>query len=479
MNFNKNYILILILILGIGSGCKKSFLELVPKGKHIAEKTSDYYLLFNSVLTTAPTEYTLFMADDICQLQPFHNGNSEIIQRLYAFEDDLYNEETYPSMLTSWLETLYNINKIVNEVMDSEGGSLAEKESLRAEARVYRAWMHFYFVNLYGKPYHATTSATDPGFPLLTTSDLTKTDFNRVSVQEVYSFILTELNESIPLLPKTVINRSRISKIAAQTYLAKVHLYMGNYEAMLTPLSEVIIGAKTAAIPVHLYDYKIAMAAGGDYALGPYGPQTIDGANYKEGINVIQQSIGGNLIFFPPSYLIPKEVIDEFSASDFRRKFLVDRNFAAPIPFKNGIQRIYGRTKCYTLGANMPDVYLMLAEAKARTNDLTGAEADLLFFRKNRMSELDAAVSPNLIKEDLIKEIISERKKEFLGMGDRWFTIRRLSKDPIFPGIADVKHHVYNSDGSLEKTYSLTEKRLTLRLPLKLMVENPTMEQNP
>lgn len=475
---NRVYLLFITVALGCLS-CKKEFLEIAPKGSLIAEKTSDYNALYNNFIHSSSGESTLYLADDICALLPTYSSNPVLAQRLFTFSDDIYDEDQDPSMINIWLKGLYSMNKIIHEVMDSKGGTDAEKRSLLAEARASRALLHFFMINLYGQPYNESTAATDLGFPIIDTYDLTRKDFERHTVAQVYDFICDEFKESLADLPKTVTNRYRMSLAAGNAYLGRVLVYRGRYSEARPYLEAALEATRDAAIPVRLYDYHVETKSGGAYAPGLFGPEVVDAFDYSEGIHVMPFSVSSNLIFFSATYYIPKNVIDEFTSSDLRRVFLTYNNYAQFTPFANGMARIYGRTNSFFFGANISDIYLLLAEVYTRENDLDEGARLLLEFRENRMDADQAALPDNLTKADLLHEIIKERKLEFLGMGDRWFTIRRLSVDPLFPDIANYKHVLYNADGTVASEYPLRKERLTMRLPLKMMLENPNMPQNP
>ncbi|RQO74403.1 hypothetical protein DBR43_03120 [Pedobacter sp. KBW06] len=129
------------------------------------------------------------------------------------------------------------------------------------------------------------------------------------------------------------------------------------------------------------------------------------------------------------------------------------------------------------IGITMPDLYLMRAELKARTGDVSGAKIDLEKFRSKRMPATEAIV--NITNPTaMIKFIIEERIREFAVQGYRWFDMRRLSADPIFSG-ATYKHEALSETGAVIATFPLTSDRLTLRFPEKVMLANPGIKNNP
>jgi starch-binding outer membrane protein, SusD/RagB family len=112
-------------------------------------------------------------------------------------------------------------------------------------------------------------------------------------------------------------------------------------------------------------------------------------------------------------------------------------------------------------------------------NNLTGAVSDLENLRRNRMPQTDATVPGTISGQQLLllEFIMEERIREFASQGFRWFDMRRLSVDPLF-GSAAFTHQVYNADGSVQE-FTLPVERLVLKIPSKILLENPGMEDNP
>jgi hypothetical protein len=112
----------------------------------------------------------------------------------------------------------------------------------------------------------------------------------------------------------------------------------------------------------------------------------------------------------------------------------------------------------------------MIAECKARANDLTGAKADLETLRKTRMPLAEAPVTA-ATQDALVKFILDERKREFAGTGFRWFDMRRLWNDTKYNNV-DPSHQL---DGS---TFTLKAERLVMRIPPAILKLNPGMPDN-
>jgi hypothetical protein len=128
---------------------------------------------------------------------------------------------------------------------------------------------------------------------------------------------------------------------------------------------------------------------------------------------------------------------------------------------------------------NIPEIYLMRAECRARTNSLYGAnsaEEDLLFLRQKRMPLASAAVPAGMTQPQMVQYIIDERLREYPFSGLRWFDMRRLSVDPLFSSVTYV-HTLYFADGT-SQNYPLRPERLTFKIPGRILRDNPEMTDN-
>ncbi|HEY0273642.1 MAG TPA: RagB/SusD family nutrient uptake outer membrane protein, partial [Chitinophaga sp.] len=366
-----------------------------------------------------------------------------------------------------------------------QDGTPQQKQELQAEAMAERAFTHFQLFSYFTKPYNAATAATDPGFPLIKTADITATGFSRGTVQEGYDFMVQDLTQAIPSLAANQPGRTRMSKAGAETLLGKIYLSMGKYPEALAVLKSVFSDITSMPQAPVLYDYNQTLAPGGSFL--PVSP--INGPN-SPFVNAtdVTESIWAAFTYVGPyngnpysvDFLtIPAKTVALFDPSDWRLQFYThlqtDQSTVIPGGRLRRYNLVYAR-----VGAQLPDLYLMKAEAEARTGNLAGAVADVETLRRHRMPEAVAAV-PAAIAADqnnLVKFIIEERIREFAMEGVRWFDMRRLSADPLFAGQPAPQHVVYD-DATNGTVYTLKPERLTLKLPPVYLSQNPGMADNP
>lgn len=489
------YILSLAVFLScIFISCKKNFLNVVPFGEQVAVTTNDYSSLMNApeLYLANPTggwAGPALMGDDVSAEATYFNSINLRSQQAFKWADDIYQTGDVPTDVRSWISNLYVFNKVINEVMASTGGTTEQKSAVQAEAMASRAWVYFQFVNYYGKPYKASTAATDPAFPIITTADVTATGFPRNSVQEVYNFIISDLTTAIASLPiQNTGGATRFSKPAAEGLLGKVYLFMGNSDSALTQITAALTDNAAAATPARLYDYNKEFAVGGKfYPITTSGPTNSPEVNYTDVTESVlaytfyNGNYNGNT-FGSDFVVLSPQAMALFASSDLRLNFYTAH-------YANNVVNPSGRLAKYKAfgtpyakyGLQISELYLLSAEAKARLNKLSGAETDIETLRKCRMPAANATVPAATVANQpaLLQYIFDEREREFATQGYRWFDMRRISVDPLLTA-PSYNHILYNDATSTNTTlFPLNPVRLTQRLPPYIMVPNPQFTNNP
>jgi len=364
-------------------------------------------------------------------------------------------------------QQIYTYNVIVNGVMDAVGGSHEQKLRLLAEARAARALNYMLLAQFFGKSYNDATAATDLCVPLVLKADVGITSYKRATVKDIYDFVLQELEEACPNLGEYTLERQRMFRFAGYAILGRAYMLVHNYQKATEAFIKADGLMSKSNVTLKLFDYKREMLVWKDTSnIASWKPgfvyptNTNNTANTeivlnRQLMNPVASSILGNANVF-----IKSEYRTLFITGDLRKEFY-DSTWTR-------IARIF-----HNEGVDLPAYYLNYAECLARTGDLSKARELVSLLRENRFEEGFGAIPATVDnQEKLIKFIVEERLREYMATGTRWFDIRRLWNDPLFQDLKPYTH----SDGV--NTYTLTENRLTYRIPKSVLVHNPDWIDN-
>mgnify|MGYP001387574095 CR=1 FL=1 len=218
MSNNIKYLLLIFLSISITS-CQEEFLERRPTDAISATDAlaseENMQLILNGIhrglysqsqtvfpggnTARANNHYWVPMGDNLTG-DLIHSANANNLSWRDVMQ---WNEHTQPTSLTVellWYHR-YNIilhaNLLINEI---ESGSLTETDRLShilGQAYTYRAYAYLSLVQHYGRGYLIGNPATDPGVPLLFSSDSPFTSQPRSTVQEIYDQIGSDLESAI------------------------------------------------------------------------------------------------------------------------------------------------------------------------------------------------------------------------------------------------------------------------------------------
>lgn len=492
MTFKKHIICSVLIALVITQvSCKKDFLEIVPKGQQIATMTKDYRQILNMNYVMQSTA-GVYMGDELVAMQPFFNEHTTRVQRLFKYADRIYEQDALPDELDDeqgYIRRLYLFNKIINEVMDSKGGTEQEKRAILAEAKAGRAICNFMFLSDFSTPYNPATANTELGIPELTKADVTLTNFKRLTKKENYDQVIKDLTEAIPDLGPLE-HRRKISRLAAHFFLARIYMAMQNFTEAKKQLDEAFDEVPKSIIPVTLYDYKTKLDPNSSDTWYPVlidalfigMPQPAENTQTIYSIEVAAISyIGGN----PNVFVMSPNTVSLFDSQDKRPNLYFPTEFNGSAAFPLGMKRPLGFLT--PVGPSLPDLYLMRAECRARENDLTGAVADVEQLRQKRSDAPSVPPATAGNRELLVRYILDERIREFSFTGLRWLDMRRLSVDPVYNNHIRFTHEVrsiqdVNNDGvagDVVETYQLDPKRFALKFGERMLRESKGLEENP
>ncbi|MFC5283755.1 RagB/SusD family nutrient uptake outer membrane protein [Pedobacter alpinus] len=328
-----------------------------------------------------------------------------------------------------------NANYIIDNI-DNASGSDADKRRIKAEALTIRAYSHFYLVQMFGKRYDATTKPnTQLGVPILIQS--LDTNKPRATVEEVYTQIVTDLEDAIALNVTTRFNQSHVNLNVAKGLRARVALVMQDYPNAIKFSKEVIDSNAFPLMSVAAYQTgfnDVTQISEMMWASMPIADQADQFGSFFS-----QIAFDANTSFQRGN---PKRInsalYDLIPADDVRKKMWEptpnSTNF--PLPTTAFARQPYMSRKFAIKVKGAPtfgdvplmrssEMYLILAEAYAKTpgqETLAKTTLQTLNLRRNPSSVLSLNTG-----QALINEILVYRRVELWGEGFRFLDLKRLN----------------------------------------------------
>jgi starch-binding outer membrane protein, SusD/RagB family len=180
--------------------------------------------IYSGLSSTGFASGTVTSLSLFCSYSADEQQNYSAVTELQEFADnDLLPKNAFIlSLWSDMYKTIYKANAIIEGCAQSQGISADLKKQLEGEAKFFRAFSHFYLVNLYGD------------VPLVTTTNYqTNLHIPRSPVQEVYQQIIADLKDAQILLPEDYAfannERVRVNKYAATTMLARAYLHVKDW----------------------------------------------------------------------------------------------------------------------------------------------------------------------------------------------------------------------------------------------------------
>jgi hypothetical protein len=439
------------------TGCDK-YLDITPKGKTLLTTVTNYDQWLNNQklflgVTANSNGYINYLSDN-ADYVPVVTPPAAPVDFIYTWSPQ-YSVNINDAPLF-WGEHYANINlfnTVIGGIDKAIAGTDFQKRSLKAEALLGRSMEYFYLMNEYCQPYDASTAAQNPGVPYVTSNDVSQTAVPRGTLAEIYQHVIDDLNAAIPNLPlDNSLNRFRGSVAGGYSMLARVYFYARNYAAAKTNAELAL--AKTNAVMI---DYN----------------GTLPATNFT--------SIHPDVIY--GRYMVPQisaslDFMRTFATNDRRVKMLYRSTDSYKFTTRGAtsfypalVTPVLGSTNS---GTSVQEMKLIAAEGAARANDLPTALQYLDDVRKNRFITASYVKYSSTVQEDVLQEILTERRHELAFNGLRWFDMRRLDKENRMGTVTRL-----NATGGVVATLAPHSNKYTLQIPYQVMSFNPGMEQNP
>ena len=183
-----------------------------------------------------------FGADDVTW-----NGTSNgSTFKLYDYSRNIASSTTEYTWELGY-RVIGNCNKIIEIIQGLGNESTREQTIMMGENYYLRALSYFLLVNEFAQPY-SNNPTQNPGLPLKLTSDPNDLPQSRSTVAEVYDQVVLDLKDAITYLTlqqgETPKSNIYATKEAAEALLARVYLYMENWDGAWEMANKVITSGR-------------------------------------------------------------------------------------------------------------------------------------------------------------------------------------------------------------------------------------------
>jgi hypothetical protein len=323
--------------------------------------------------------------------------------------------------------------------------------------------MYFYLVNYYGD------------VPLVLTTDFQiNAHIARTPKSAVYDQMIKDLTDAEagltdnylgPDLATVTNERVRPNKAAAEALLARVYLYLGNWQKAEDLATQVINNSNYSL----LADLDAVFLKNSPEAIWQIQPETSTfdySPNTLDGIFIIPYSDE------IPAVSVSDQLLGAFEAGDLRREHWITTVFSGAdsfnIPFKYKAGPEEPDQLEYTMVLRLAEQYLIRAEARAHLGKVTGAgsaEEDVNAIRTRAgLAPTTATTQPQMLDA-----IAQERRVElFAEWGHRWLDLKRNNTiDQVMSVVTPTKGGVWESYKAL------------FPIPTNDLLLNRKLNQNP
>jgi len=465
--------LTLVTLTTVLPACKKSFIDLTPKG--IIPVTS-YYATEIDIKAALNGVYS--------SLRPIYNeqygfgevpsDNTQTFSESevnYGEQDKFTWNATSPKLQAAWTR-FYATISYANIVLGHVGTppmAQANRDSYTGQAKFLRALMYFELVRMYG------------GVPLVLkelTSEQEAYTYNRATVTEVYAQIEKDLTEAAAVLPAsfTGVDLGRATSVAAKALLGKVYMYEKKFPLAETTLAEVVGTAGT------LLSYDQVFGLGKDnnrdiifavqYLGGGFGEGNTFTTNFvpqTSGTTIIPVSGGSNNIGTP-------DLFNAFESGDLRLNTAIGTFTSGTFVYYYAKKFVYPTVAAGSEGdvdwpiLRYADAVLLYAEALNENNKPAEAQIQL-----NKVRTRSGLIGKSgLSQADTRTAIRNERRVELCFEGERWFDLIRWNIYVEVMQAYKLKYVPANgSIGNVVATLNLYP------IPTRERTLNPNLTQNP
>lgn len=366
-----------------------------------------------------------------------------------------------------------NANMIIENI-DGIAGEESEKNAIKGQAYVYRAWGHHMLAQLFGERFEKGSANSGPAVPIMIAN--TTEGQPRASVQEVYSQANADIDEAIRLLSDATPRKAKSHLDVKVAHGIKARIALSSQEWAVAASEANLARQGMNLMSAEQYQEGFNDIGNPEWIWG--SKQVVDQTTYFYSFFAYMSSNFSSTNIRSNPKAINSRLYDQISDSDVRKTLWDPTGESTPIP-PNGTRYPYINKKFMVESSSSSvgdvvymraaEMMLIEAEAKARLND--GTAADVLY-------ELVSTRDPNYVRstnsgQALVDEILLQRRSELWGEGFRFLDLKRTN--------AKLDRTQSNHKADLCEVLEVEpgDKRWQFLIPKHEIDANKALEQNP
>ena len=191
--------LICLIVLAIVAGCN-DYLGETPDNRVEIDTPAKAAQLLTNAYTSAAYTFTEWMSDNVTYTIGTFKRPEYDQQYEWAEEVTSVDQDTPANFWNYTYNAIAHANEVL-AIIDQLEGEKSEKDAVKGEAYLARAYGHFMLVNLFAKHYNPQTASQDLGIPyvLEPETEFIK-QYTRNTVEEVYDYIEDDIEEGLDLV---------------------------------------------------------------------------------------------------------------------------------------------------------------------------------------------------------------------------------------------------------------------------------------
>ncbi|MFB9079249.1 RagB/SusD family nutrient uptake outer membrane protein [Flavobacterium procerum] len=313
-----------------------------------------------------------------------------------------------------------SFNLIIANALTATEATDEQRRIVWAEAKVLRAMSYYNLANFYADTYTASTAGTKLSVPLITSADINAPS-KQLTIQEMYDFILNDVKEALPYLPKVSQTALHPNLGAGYAFYSRVYLQMNNYSEALKYADLALAENNRLYDWVGYYNTNKAIIDVPNSYTATASPM---GYNYVENYTFRH----GSIYYLSREFNIPVERAQHFETNDVKFK-------SRWKPITVGSENYYRTTLSGMFnfgGITTVEVYLIKAECLARANQISDALNVLNTVRKTRILPASYQDISTADKTTALNAIFRTKNNELINTLIPFADARRLNAEGVY-----------------------------------------------